>query len=55
VLNVSGSLHADNAQALHDRLTAHGVPILTEPFNTVRPDLSCSKTRRLCHRHPGTT
>lgn len=33
-LGVSLSLHADDAQALHDRLKAHGVAILTKPFDT---------------------
>jgi predicted enzyme related to lactoylglutathione lyase len=28
------SLRVDDAQALHDRLAAHGTPILTEPFDT---------------------
>ena len=27
-------LHADDAQALHDQLAAHGVPILQPPFNS---------------------
>jgi predicted enzyme related to lactoylglutathione lyase len=33
-LGVLLSLHADDAQALHDQLKTHGVPILTEPFDT---------------------
>jgi predicted enzyme related to lactoylglutathione lyase len=33
-LGVSLSLRADDAQALHDRLKGHGVPILTDPFDT---------------------
>jgi predicted enzyme related to lactoylglutathione lyase len=33
-LGVSLSLSADDAQALHDQLKAHGVPILTDPFDT---------------------
>jgi predicted enzyme related to lactoylglutathione lyase len=33
-LGVLLSLRADDAQALHDRLTSRGVPILTEPFDT---------------------
>lgn len=27
------SLHADDAQALHDQLSARGVPILIDPFD----------------------
>ena len=33
-LGVLVSLRADDAQALHDQLKAHGVPILTDPFDT---------------------
>jgi predicted enzyme related to lactoylglutathione lyase len=33
-LGVLLSLRADDAQALHDQLKTHGVPILTEPFDT---------------------
>jgi predicted enzyme related to lactoylglutathione lyase len=33
-LGVSLSLRADDAQALHDQLKDHGVPILTDPFDT---------------------
>lgn len=33
-LGVSVSLHADDAQALHDHLKAHGMPILVNPFDT---------------------
>ncbi len=33
-LGVSISLRADDAQALHDQLEAHGVPILIDPFDT---------------------
>lgn len=33
-LGVSLSLHADDAQALHDHLKARGVPILIAPFDT---------------------
>jgi predicted enzyme related to lactoylglutathione lyase len=33
-LGVSVSLRADDAQALHDQLNAHGVPILIDPFDT---------------------
>jgi len=33
-LGVSLSLRADDAQALHDHLKGHGVPILTDPFDT---------------------
>ncbi len=33
-LGVSLSLRADDAQALHDRLKGHGVPILIDPFDT---------------------
>jgi predicted enzyme related to lactoylglutathione lyase len=33
-LGVSLSLHADDAQAVHDQLKAHGIPILTDPFDT---------------------
>jgi predicted enzyme related to lactoylglutathione lyase len=28
------SLHADDAQGLHDQLKAHGVPIIADPFDT---------------------
>jgi predicted enzyme related to lactoylglutathione lyase len=33
-LGVSVSLHVDDARALHAHLTSHGVPILTDPFDT---------------------
>jgi len=33
-LGVSLSLHADDSQALHDQLAAHGVQIVIEPFDT---------------------
>ena len=33
-LGVLLSLRADDAQALHDQLKTHSVPILTEPFDT---------------------
>lgn len=33
-LGVLVSLRADDAQALHTRLRDHGVPIVTEPFDT---------------------
>jgi predicted enzyme related to lactoylglutathione lyase len=33
-LGVSLSLHADDAQALHDQLKSRGVPILVDPFDT---------------------
>jgi len=33
-LGVLLSLRADDAQALHDQLKTHGVPILTDPFDT---------------------
>ena len=33
-LGVSISLRADDAQALHDQLKGHGVPILIDPFDT---------------------
>ena len=33
-LGVLLSLRADDAQTLHDQLKTHGVPILTEPFDT---------------------
>lgn len=33
-LGVSMSLRADDAQALHDQLKDHGVPILIDPFDT---------------------
>jgi predicted enzyme related to lactoylglutathione lyase len=33
-LGVLVSLRADDARALHDRLRDHGVPIVTEPFDT---------------------
>lgn len=33
-LGVLVSLRADDAQALHDQLKGHGVPILTDPFDT---------------------
>jgi predicted enzyme related to lactoylglutathione lyase len=33
-LGVSLSLSADDAQALHDQLQGHGVPILMDPFDT---------------------
>lgn len=33
-LGVLVSLRVDDAQALHDQLNAHGVPILTDPFDT---------------------
>jgi len=33
-LGVSLSLHADDPQALHDQLAAHGVQIVIEPFDT---------------------
>lgn len=33
-LGVSLSLRAENAQALHNQLRDHGVPIIMEPFDT---------------------
>jgi predicted enzyme related to lactoylglutathione lyase len=33
-LGVSLSLHADDAQAVHDHLKGHGVNILADPFET---------------------
>src|SRR5215469_3648662 len=33
-LGVSLSLRADDAQALHDQLRSHDVPILVDPFDT---------------------
>jgi predicted enzyme related to lactoylglutathione lyase len=33
-LGVLVSLHADDAEAVHDQLRDHGVPILMDPFDT---------------------